>query len=352
MARTNPPVRTRLRRRATDRSVVSSVLRTMVNTLALAAVAVSGWVAYFAWTSLDVPGSARHFTVEQGTTLRGVARQLVNEGILYESTSFALLGRLLGRAGAVKVGIYELPERITPFALIEKFARGEVLQSEITFIEGWSFAQMRAALDAHPGVRHDTAGLSNEEVLQRVKAPERHPEGLFFPDTYRFNTGASDLQVLSRAYQTMEERLRAAWQSRDPGLPYETPYEALIMASIVEKETGRSEDRRMIAAVFSNRLRRGMRLQTDPTVIYGLGTAFDGNLRKRNLETDGPYNTYTRSGLPPTPIALPGEASIEAVMSPASSSVLYFVSRGDGTSHFSQTLDEHNRAVQKYQLKR
>ncbi|HTS54009.1 MAG TPA: endolytic transglycosylase MltG [Burkholderiales bacterium] len=324
----------------------------MANTLVLAAVAVSGWVAYFAWTPLDVPASARRFAVEQGATLRGVGRELVNDGILYETTTFVLLGRFLGKAGAVKVGIYDLPERITPVALIEKLARGEVLQSEITFIEGWTFAQMRAALDAHPGVRHDTAGLSDEEVLRRVKAPELHPEGLFFPDTYRFNTGASDLQVLSRAYQTMEERLRAAWETRDPGLPYETPYEALIMASIVEKETGRSEERRMVAAVFCNRLKRGLRLQTDPSVIYGMGNAFDGNLHKRNLETDGPYNTYTRSGLPPTPIALPGQASIEAAMSPAPSSALYFVSRGDGSSQFSSTLDEHNRAVQKYQLKR
>jgi len=352
MARREAPVRTRLRRRATDRSVVSSVLRIMANTLVLAAVAVSGWVAYFAWTPLDVPASARRFAVEQGATLRGVGRELVNDGILYETTTFVLLGRFLGKAGAVKVGIYDLPERITPVALIEKLARGEVLQSEITFIEGWTFAQMRAALDAHPGVRHDTAGLSDEEVLRRVKAPELHPEGLFFPDTYRFNTGASDLQVLSRAYQTMEERLRAAWETRDPGLPYETPYEALIMASIVEKETGRSEERRMVAAVFCNRLKRGLRLQTDPSVIYGMGNAFDGNLHKRNLETDGPYNTYTRSGLPPTPIALPGQASIEAAMSPAPSSALYFVSRGDGSSQFSSTLDEHNRAVQKYQLKR
>jgi peptidoglycan lytic transglycosylase G len=352
MAGKKPATRTRFRRRATDRSFFGSLLRTTAGVVALAAVAVAGWVAYFAWTPLEVPGAARQFAVEQGATLRGVARQLVKEGILYESTSFVLLGRVLGKAGAVKVGIYELPERITPFALIEKFARGDVLQSEVTFIEGWTFAEMRAALNAHPGVRHDTAGLSDEEVLQRVKAPEQRPEGLFFPDTYRFNMGASDLQVLSRAYQTMNERLRAAWETRDPGLPCTTPYEALIMASLVEKETGHSEDRRMVAAVFYNRLKRGMRLQTDPSVIYGLGSAFDGRLHKRNLETDGPYNTYTRPGLPPTPIALPGQASIEAAMNPAPSAVLYFVSRGDGTSHFSQTLDEHNRAVQKYQLKR
>ena len=353
MARGKPPIRTGLRRRASDRAgLFRSLLRVSAVLFAFASLAVAGWVGYFAQSRVEVPAPAREFTVGQGSTLRGVARELVSKGVLDESTTFVLLGRLLGKAGAVKAGIYKLPEQITPYALIGKFARGEVLQSEITIIEGWTFAQMRAALDAHPGLRHDTAGLADAEVLDRLKAPERHPEGLFFPDTFHFNTGASDAQILGLAYQTMESRLRAAWENRDQGLPYRTPYEALIMASIVEKETGRPEDRRMIAAVFTNRLRRGMRLQTDPTVIYGLGMAFDGNLRKRNLEADGPYNSYTRSGLPPTPIALPGQASIEAVMSPAPSSALYFVARGDGTSHFSQTLEEHNRAVQKYQLKR
>lgn len=352
MGRGKAPIRGP-RRRASDRSkLFSSLLHTTVVLLSLVALAAGAWVGYFARTAVEVPAAARQFTVGQGATLRGVARELVSEGVLYESTTFVLLGRLLGKAGAVKAGIYELPERITPYALIAKFARGEVLQSEITVIEGWTLAQMRAALDAHPGVRHDTAGLSDGELLDRLRAPERNAEGLFFPDTYHFNTGASDLQILGLAYQTMQSRLRAAWDSRDPGLPYATPYAALILASIVEKETGRPEDRRMVAAVFVNRLRRGMRLQTDPSVIYGLGTAFDGNLHKRNLETDGPYNTYTRSGLPPTPIALPGQASIEAALTPAPSAALYFVSRGDGTSHFSRTLDEHNRAVQKYQLKR
>ena len=353
MARGTPPIRTALRRRASDRAqLFRSLLRISTIALVFGTLAVAGWLGYFAQSRVEVPAAAREFTVGQGSTLRAIARDLVNRGVLYESTSFVLLGRLLGKAGAVKAGIYTLPEQVTPYALIGKFARGEVLQSDITIIEGWTFAQMRAALDAHPGLRHDTAGLPDAEVLDRLKAPERHPEGLFFPDTYHFNTGASDAQILGLAYQTMESRLRAAWENRDRGLPYRTPYEALIMASIVEKETGRPEDRRMVAAVFTNRLRRGMRLQTDPTVIYGLGSGFDGNLRKRDLETDGPYNSYTRSGLPPTPIGLPGQASIEAVMSPAPSAALYFVARGDGTSQFSQTLEEHNRAVQKYQLKR
>lgn len=320
--------------------------------LVLCGLALGGWIGYFAYTAVDVPAAAREFTVGQGSTLRGVARELVAKGVLSESATFVVLGRLLGKAGAVKAGIYQLPERITPYALIAKFARGEVLQSEVTVVEGWTFAQMRAALDAHPAVRHDTVGFTDRQVLDRLRAPENYPEGLFFPDTYRFNAGSSDLQILGLAYQTMEARLRAAWESRDAGLPYPTPYEALIMASIVEKETGRPEDRRLIAAVFTNRLRHGMRLQTDPTVIYGLGPKYDGNLHKRDLETDGPYNTYTRFGLPPTPIALPSQASLEAVMSPAPSPALYFVARGDGTSEFSRSLEEHNRAVRKYQLKR
>jgi len=347
------PTRTGLRRRASDRGkLIRAVLRATVLILVLAALCLGGWVGYFAQAPVDVPAAAREFAVGQGSTLRGVARELVVKGVLSESTTFVLLGRLLGKAGAVKAGIYQLPERVTPYGLISKFARGEVLQSDITIIEGWTFAQMRAALDAHPGLRHDTAGLTDRQVLDRLRVPENYPEGLFFPDSYHFNTGASDLQILALAYQTMESRLRVAWEARDPGLPYPTRYEALIMASIVEKETGRPEDRRMIAAVFSNRLRRGMRLQTDPSVIYGMADTFDGNLRKRDLEADGPYNTYTRSGLPPTPIALPSQASIEAVMSPAPSSALYFVARGDGTSQFSRSLEEHNRAVRKYQLKR
>ena len=331
---------------------MAAVFRLTLLSLLFVMVAAAGWVVHFARSSIELPASARQLTVAPGATFRGVGRQLVETGALSESISFELLGRLLGKTGAVKAGTYQLPARMTPYGLIDKLARGDLAQSEITFIEGWTFTQMRAALDAHPGVKHDTAGLTDPEVLGRVKAGETHPEGLFFPDTYHFNTGASDVQVLGRAYQTMQSRLASAWEQRDPAVPYETPYAVLIMASIVEKETGRPEDRRMIAAVFVNRLKRGMRLQTDPSVIYGLGPAFDGNLRKRDLETDGPYNTYTRSGLPPTPIAMPGQASIEAALNPTPSPALYFVSRGDGTSHFSQTLEEHNRAVQKYQLHR
>jgi len=310
------------------------------------------WVAYFASQPLAIPPDGRRLEVGPGATFRAVTRQLVASGALREPYSFLVLGRALGKAGAVKAGIYALPPSITPYGLLDKMARGEVEQSSVTFIEGWTFAQLRASLDNHPDVRHDSTGLSDAELLRRLKASESHPEGRFFPDTYRFNSGASDLSIMSRAYHTMETRLRAAWERRVSGLPYETPYEALIMASIVEKETGRPEDRRMIAAVFVNRLRKGMRLQTDPTVIYGMGKSFDGNLRKRDLEADGAYNTYLRAGLPPTPIALPGQAALDAALDPAPSAVLYFVARGDGTSEFSTSLEEHNRAVKKYQMQR
>jgi UPF0755 protein len=330
--------------------IVRTVRRAIVLLVCVAA-ALIAWMFYFAFTPLDIPQAARQLQVDPGGNYRTVARTLVSAGVLHERFSFTLLGRVQGRSAVIKTGIYELPESISPIALIQKLARGDVLMADITIIEGWTFAQARVALDASPALKHETKGLSDAEVLTRMKATEPKPEGLLFPDTYRFNYGASDVQVLARAYATMRSRLDAAWARRSPQTPYASPYELLIMASIVEKETGRPEDRGQVAAVFVNRLKRGMRLQTDPTVIYGLGTSFDGNLRKRDLLEDGPYNTYTRAGLPPTPIALPGQASLDAAVAPAQTDALYFVSRGDGTSHFSKTLDEHNRAVRKYQLK-
>jgi UPF0755 protein len=316
----------------------------------LAAGAAAGWLFWFATTAVDVPQPARQFELKKGRSLRGVSSDLAAVRVLREPWSFYWMGRLLGHSDSLQAGSYEFPERVTPFRLLEMMTRGEVTQAQVTFIEGWTFAQVRAALAAHPQISHQTAGLSDREILQRIGASEPHPEGLFFPDTYVFNPGTSDLRILERAYATLHQRLDALWSARVPGLPYRSPYEALIMASIVEKETGQEAERGMIAAVFVNRLRREMRLQTDPTVIYGLGEKFDGNLRKRDLETDTPYNTYTRAGLPPTPIAMPGVRSLEAALNPAKSDVLYFVARGDGSSQFSSTLDEHNRAVRRYQL--
>jgi UPF0755 protein len=328
----------------------------LIRTAILAALAVllvaGGWLAYFAVTPLDVPEAARDFQVRKGRSLRGVSSDLAAAGVLREPWSFLWLGRVLGRSDDLQAGGYELPARATPYRLLEMMSKGEVTQAQITFIEGWTFAQVRAALAAHPRVSHQTAGLSDMEILVRIGVRESHPEGLFFPDTYFFSPGASDLKILERAYHTLKARLTALWAARAPGLPYRNPYDALIMASIVEKETGLESEREMIAAVFVNRLRRQMRLQTDPTVIYGLGESFDGNLRKRDLETDTPYNTYTRAGLPPTPIAMPGGRALEAALRPARSNALYFVARGDGSSEFSSSLDDHNRAVRRYQLGR
>jgi UPF0755 protein len=320
--------------------------------LLLGIVAAAGWLSHFALTPVDVPVDARELTIKKGRSVRGIGRDLVAAGVLGEPWSFVWMARLLGQANAVKAGNYELPTRITPYRLLEMIARGEVSQAQITFIEGWTFAQMRAALAGHPSVTHDVGTLSDAEVLRAIGAREMHPEGLFFPDTYYFSPGTHELKILARAYHTLRARLDALWTTRAPGLPYRSPYEALIMASIVEKETGLESDRRMIAAVFVNRLKRNMRLQTDPTVIYGLGSGFDGNLRKIDLETDTPYNTYTRTGLPPTPIALPGQSALEAALQPARTPALYFVARGDGSSHFTDNLDDHNRAVRKYQLGR
>ncbi len=333
-------------------SGLAAVARSTVFTLMLLFCTALGWLVYFASTSLEVPATARQFEVGAGSGFHAIARQLVVQGLLHEHLTFMVLGRVMGKAGAVKAGIYELPPTITPYKLIEKLSQGNVEQSIITLIEGWTFAEMRATLNASPFLRHDSAQLSDLDLLARLKIAQTNAEGLFFPDTYRFNTGASDLQILTLAHQTMTTRLQSAWEHRAAGLPFDKPYDALILASIVEKETGRPEDRKMVAAVFVNRLKRGMLLQTDPSVIYGMGKAFDGNLRKRDLQADQLYNTYTRVGLPPTPIALPGQASLEAALDPAQSNALYFVSRGDGTSYFSDNLEEHNRAVQKYQLKR
>jgi UPF0755 protein len=233
--------------------------------------------------------------------------------------------------------------------LLSIFSKGAVIQRKLSVIEGWTFKQFRDELNTNPDLKHVTSNLSDAEILQRIGATETHPEGLFFPDTYHFAAGTRDLVILKRAYQTMQQRLQAAWATRDTSSPLQTPYQALILASIVEKETGAPSDRTMIAAVFVNRLRKGMLLQTDPTVIYGMGDKFDGNLRKRDLRADSPYNTYTRRGLTPTPIALPGLAALQATLHPAQTNALYFVSRGDGSSQFSSTLTAHNRAVNRYQ---
>jgi UPF0755 protein len=238
---------------------------------------------------------------------------------------------------------------LTPLQLLRKLVNGEVTPRQIRFVEGWTFAQMRTALDDYPWIDHASRGMSEAEILKALNIPHAHAEGWFFPATYDISTGNTDLSVLKRAYRVMQQRLALAWGTRATGLPYQTPEQALTMASIIEKETGNAAERPLIAAVFLNRLRLGMRLQTDPCVIYGLGSTFDGDLRKRDLQTDTPYNTYTRAGLPPTPIAMPGMAAIKAALHPANSNDLYFVSKGNGTHCFTERLADHNRAVERYQ---
>lgn len=323
--------------------------RTLAAFAALAAIGFSCWMAWFALRPVELARSPLEFDVRPGLGLRAVAGELAKAGIDFRAWQFSWLGRLAGKANAIKAGSYEVAAGITPWELLKKLTSGDVTQAEFLLVEGRTFRQLRAALDADPNIRHDTAGLADAEVLRLAGIPEAHPEGLFFPDTYLFGRQTSDLAILGRAYRTMRRHLDAEWEKRDPSVPYKTPYEALIMASIVEKETGLAGDRPLVASVFVNRLRAGMLLQTDPTVIYGLGEAFDGNLRKRDLLRDTPYNSYTRVGLPPTPIAMPGLASIQAALRPPVTDKFYFVARGDGSSVFSRTLEEHNQAVAKYQ---
>jgi UPF0755 protein len=315
----------------------------------LAVLMLAGGLVWYGNQPLRIEPLPKTFNVMPGTHLRSLSVMLEREGVIGNAPVFWLLGRVLGKGAALKAGVYTLDKPLTPLALYGMIERGEVSQAVVQFIEGWNWREVRAALAAQPLLKHESAGMSDAELLQAIGAEETHPEGLLFPDTYSFAPHSSDLNVLRHAYRMQREKLMAAWETRAPGLPYRTPYDALIMASIVEKETGAAFERPQIAGVFINRLRLGMRLQTDPTVIYGLGERFDGNLRRIDLQTDTPYNTYTRSGLPPTPIAMPSEAAIQAALNPATTDALYFVSRNDGTHVFSSNLDAHNRAVNRYQ---
>jgi UPF0755 protein len=309
----------------------------------------AGWIAYQVNGPVQPPVIPYEFSIQPGNSLKSVATQLADEGVLPNAWSFILMSRLMGVASSLKAGDYEITASTSPLELLKRITRGDITQSEIRFVEGWTFSQLRQTLDQHPSLRHDTADLTDSQLMKLVGASETAAEGLFFPDTYFFARGSSDVAILKRAYRAMRNHLDSAWAGRSINLPLQDPYQALILASIVEKETGKEGDRGMVAGVFLNRLRLSMMLQTDPSVIYGLGDKFDGNLRKKDLLTDHEYNTYTRRGLPPTPIALPGLASIQAVLNPAKTDALYFVAKGNGESHFSKNLEEHNRAVGKYQ---
>lgn len=304
------------------------------------------------WLQQPVPMKSEvvEITVEPGMSARAVVQALVKGGVDVDPQLLYWWVRLSGQARQIKAGSYEISRGPTPRTLLAKLVRGEVAQRSVTLAEGLTFAQWRVTLRNAPHLRQEGQDLDPEALMARLGRPGVHPEGRFFPSTYTYAKGSSDLALLRRAMQEMDQRLAAVWVRRAPDSPLRTPDEALILASIVEKETGRASDRGQISGVFNNRLRKGMLLQTDPTVIYGLGEKFDGNLRKRDLQTDTPWNTYTRKGLPPTPIAMPGQESLLAAVQPEQTSALYFVARGDGTSAFSATLEEHNRAVRKYQL--
>jgi len=315
--------------------------------LLLAALSGAGW--WWSNQPLSLRSSPLDFRITQGSSLRSAISQMQESGVGVEPALLALLARINKQETGIKAGSYSVNQGITPNQLLGKLTRGEVSQGELTLVEGWTFRQWRARIDKHPDIDHQTRGLSERQIIEQLGLTVAQLEGRLFPDTYLFDKQSSDLELIARAARAMQRKLDSEWARRDPGLPYKSADEALVMASIVEKETGKEADRSLVAAVFVNRLRKGMLLQTDPTVIYGMGDAFDGNLRKRDLQTDTPYNTYTRAGLPPAPIAMPGLASLQAALHPATSDVVYFVARGDGSSEFSRTLDEHNRAVNKYQ---
>lgn len=324
-------------------------MRRIITLVILLALIATAGMGYYAYHPLSLPATPFEFDLKHGGSLKGTARQMQQAGLLGQEWPFVLLARVMDKSMQLKAGNYELKHPVSPLQLLQIITKGEFSQRKIGIIEGWTFKQFRSMLNSNRYLAHDTISLADIEILQRIGAAEHHPEGLFFPDTYNFVAGSSDLAILRIAYHTMQQHLQEAWATRDANLPLQTPYQALILASIVEKETGTASDRSMIAGVFVNRLRKGMRLQTDPTVIYGLGDRFDGNLRKRDLLADTPYNTYTRRGLTPTPIALPGLAALQATLHPAQTDALYFVARGDGSSHFSSNLISHNRAVKKYQ---
>jgi len=314
----------------------------------LMAAASAGLVWQWLKSPLALAAPSVELSIEPGTAPVEVARAWVAAGVQTDARWLYQWFKWSGQAKQIRAGSYEVHAGITPRQLLDKMVRGDQVLEQLRLIEGWNWRQVRAALVAAPALKPTVATMSDAEVMAALGEPGVAPEGRFFPDTYAYSRGVSDLTVLKRAHAAMQRRLAAAWAGRAPELPLRSADEALILASIVEKETGAAADRAKVAAVFVNRLRVGMPLQTDPTVIYGLGEGFDGNLRKRDLLADTPYNTYTRGGLPPTPIAMPGLASLQAALHPAPVKALYFVARGDGSSQFSDDLDAHNRAVNHY----
>ena len=318
----------------------------------LAAIGFGAWLFIYAKTPLNLSPQAQEISIKPKSGLRSIANQLVEQKVISNALPFVILAKIMQKESELQAGDYTVNKNVSPYQLMLSLNHGKSTQGSITFIEGKTFKQMRARLAKNDAVRSTIKDLSDIEVMRVVGKGEKHAEGMFFPDTFYFDRNTADTVLLKRAYDGMQAKLEAAWQNRASGLPYKNSYEALIMASIIEKETGKASERPMIAGVFLNRLRIGMRLQTDPTVIYGMGDNYNGNIRRKDLTTDTPYNTYTRDGLPPTPIAMPGLAPIDAALHPEKTKALYFVGKGDGSHQFSNSLVEHNRAVVKYQLKR
>lgn len=326
-------------------------------TLAVAAAGGFGWIDYQRYVSepLNLPEQGETFTIEKGWSARRVAVELEQRGLIDKRYWFDLYVRLSQKAGGIKTGEYQLSAPLTVPSLLDAFHKGQTTQYSQSIIEGYNWKQTLGHVAASSDLVHTLSDLqlaSAEQLMELLGYPGEHPEGLFFADTYAFPKGTTDVDFLKRARQTLDRVLAEEWADRELELPLETPYEALILASIVEKETALASERPQIAGVFLSRIRKSMRLQTDPTVIYGMGDSYDGNIRRKDLTTDTPYNTYTRAGLPPTPIAMVGREAIRAVLHPQDTTALYFVARGDGSHQFSDTLAEHNAAVRKYQLKR
>lgn len=335
--------------------MIRKILILLLAVVLLAAIS----LGLFAWKqhaaleqSLVVTDEALLLDVRPGDTPSGVFQRLEAEGVLDDAFWLRLYWRLNLSGQSLHSGEYRLTPGMTARDMIGLWKRGEVVQYSLTLVEGWNFRQLRNALLNQPKLQQTLDGLSDTEIMARIGAADLHPEGRFFPDTYRFTRGTSDVDLLRRAYARLEQVLEEEWQQRAEGLPYQDAYQALIMASIIEKETGVPEERGEIAGVFVRRLARGMLLQTDPTVIYGMGDGYKGRITRTDLRTPTPYNTYTNAGLPPTPIAMVGREAIHAALHPADGTSLYFVARGDGSHVFSDTLDQHNRAVREYQLKR
>jgi UPF0755 protein len=313
------------------------------------------WHAFTRFTAapLQVAAAGQTIDIGRGTSFKEIVRELRRRGLTRASPlAWRLLAERMHVTGRLHAGEYALPVGITPRQLLDDMARGKVLQHDFTIVDGWTFHEMLRALQRAPKLKHDSTGLDDAAIMQRIGAAGEAPEGRFLPETYAYVKGDSDLDLLRRSHDAMATTLARLWPQRAKDLPLATPYDALILASIVEKETGRADERSRIAGVFVRRLRKHMLLQTDPSVIYGMGANYHGNIRKADLATDTPYNTYTRPGLPPTPIALPGEPALQAALHPADGSALYFVARGDGTHVFADTLQEQNRNVACYQLKR